>query len=67
MSDGKSIGSAFSEYVTTASSDAQMCGQSSGSEAAIHAMRRMFQQDTFILGDAANTEQPESKSTSTKH
>ena len=37
--------SAFSEDVTTASSDAQMCGRSSGSEAAIDAMRRMFQHE----------------------
>ena len=48
---------AFSEAVTTASSDAQMCGRSSGSEAAIYAMRRMFQHENseaVILVDAAN-------------
>ena len=39
---GKVVMSTFSEDITTASSDAQMCGRSSGSEAAIHAMRRMF-------------------------
>ena len=39
---GKVVMSAFSEDVTTTSSDAQMCGQSSGSEAAIHAIRKMF-------------------------
>ena len=45
---------AFSEDVTTASSDAQMCGWSSGSDAAIHGMRRMFQNkssDAVILFD----------------
>ena len=54
---GKVVVSAFFEDVTTPSSDAQMCGRSSGSEAAIHAMRRMFQlenSDAFILVDAAN-------------
>ena len=47
----------FSEDVTIASSDAQMCGWSLGSEAAIHAMRGMFQQENsyaVILVDAAN-------------
>ena len=46
--------SAFSEDVTTASSDAQMCVRSSGSDAAIHGMRRMFQNkssDAVILFD----------------
>ena len=47
--------SAFSEDVTTTSSDAQMCGLSSGSEeAATHAMRRIFQHenlDAIILVD----------------
>ena len=54
---GKVMMSAFSEDVTTASSDDQMCGRSSGSEAAINAMRRMFQHensDAVILVDAAN-------------
>ena len=55
---GKVVMSAFSEDVTIASSDAQMCGRRSGSEAAIHAMRRMFQHensDPVIFVDAANT------------
>ena len=39
----KVVMSVFSEDVTNASSDTQMCGRSSGSDAAIHAMRRMFQ------------------------
>ena len=43
---GKVVMIAFSEGVTIISSNAQMCGQSSGSEAAIHAMRRMFQHET---------------------
>ena len=54
---GKVVMNAFSEAVTTASSDAQMCGRSSGSEAAIHAMRRMFQHENseaVILVDATN-------------
>ena len=42
---GKVVMSAFSEDVTNTSSDAQMCGQSSGSKAATHAMRRMFQHE----------------------
>ena len=45
------------EDVTTAPSGAQMGGRRSGSEAAIHAMRRMFQHenlDAVILVDAAN-------------
>ena len=49
---GKVMMNTISEDVTTASSDAQMCGRSSGSEAAIHAMRRMFQHensDTIII------------------
>ena len=49
--------SAFSENVTTASSDAQMRGRSLGSEAAIHALRIIFQHknsDTLILIDATN-------------
>ena len=49
--------SAFSEDVTTACFDGQMCGRSSGSEAAIHAMRRMFQHENsgaVFLVDAAN-------------
>ena len=53
----KVVMSPFSEDVTTAFSDAQICGRSSGSEAAIHAMRRMFQHensDAIILTDAAN-------------
>ena len=48
--------SAFSEDVTPAFSDAQMCGRSSGSEAAAHGMT-MFQDknsDAVILVDAAN-------------
>ena len=54
---GKVVMSDFSKDVTIASSDAQMCGRSSGSEAAIHAMRRMFQHensDAVILADNAN-------------
>ena len=54
---GKVVISTFSEDVTTASSDAQMCGRSSGSETDTHAMRRMFQHensDAVILVDAAN-------------
>ena len=50
--------STFSEDVTTSSSDAQMCDQSLGSEAAINAMRRIFQHrnsDAVIFVDAANT------------
>ena len=39
---GKVVMRTFSEDVTTTFSDAQMCGRNSGSEAAIHAMRRMF-------------------------
>ena len=53
---GKVVISAFSEDITTASSDGQICGQSSGSDAAIHAMRRMFQHensDALVLFDAA--------------
>ena len=46
---GKVVMSAFSEDVTTTSSDAQMCGRSSGSEAAIHAIRRMFSTKTQTL------------------
>ena len=49
--------SAFSENVTTVSSDAHMCGRSLGSEAAIHALRIIFQHensDTVILIDATN-------------
>ena len=54
---GKVVVSAFFEDVTTPSSDAQICGRSSGSEAAIHAMRRMFQHENseaVILVDATN-------------
>ena len=54
---GKVVMSTLSEDVTTVSSDAQMCGRSSASEAVIHAMRRMFQHensDAVILVDAAN-------------
>ena len=39
---GKVAMSTFSEDVTTTFSDAQMCARNSGSEAEIHAMRRMF-------------------------
>ena len=46
---GKVVMSAFSEDVTTTSSDAQMCGRSSGSEAAIHTIRRMFSTKTQTL------------------
>ena len=56
---GKVVMRSFSEDVTTTSSDAQMCGRSSGSEAAIHEMRRMFQRKCF--------QQPELKSLSTQH
>ena len=55
---GKAVISTFSEDVTTSSSDAQMCDQSLGSEAAINAMRRIFQHrnsDAVIFVDAANT------------
>ena len=55
---GKVVMSTFSEDVTTTSSDAQMCGRSSGSEAAIHGIRRMFQCKRF--------QQTESKSISTQ-
>lgn len=54
---GKVVMAAFSEDVVRGSSDAQMCGRSSGSEAAIHAMRRMYSNDSteaVILVDAAN-------------
>ena len=54
---GKVVMRVFSEDVTTASSDVQMCGRSSSSKAAIHAMRRTFQHensDAVILVDAAN-------------
>ena len=37
------------EDVTTAPSGAQMGGRRSGSEAAIHAMRRMFQHENLEL------------------
>ena len=37
--------SGFSKYVRIASSDTQMCGQSSGSEAVIHAMKKIFQHE----------------------
>ena len=52
---GKVVMSAFSEDVIGASSSTQMCGRKSGSEAAIHAMRRMFSNektDAVILVDA---------------
>ena len=65
---GKVVMRIFSEHVTTASSDAQMCVRSSDSEVAIHAMRRMFQQknsDAVILVDAANAFNK--KSTSGRH
>ena len=54
---GKVVMSTFSEDVVAASSEAQMCGRKSGSEAAIHAMRKMFAHentDAVILVDAAN-------------
>ena len=54
----KLVMSAFSEDVTIASPDAQVCGRSLGSEAEIHVMRGMFQHensDAVILVDAANT------------
>ncbi|XP_066914550.1 uncharacterized protein [Clytia hemisphaerica] len=54
---GKVVMAAFSEDVVRGSSDAQMCGRSSGSEGAIHAMRRMYtneRTDAVILVDAAN-------------
>lgn len=54
---GKVVMRTFSEDVANASSDSQMCGRSSGSEAAIHAMRRMFQDnntEAVIMVDAAN-------------
>jgi len=54
---GKVVMSAFFEDVVNGSSDAQICGRSSGSEAAIHPMRRMFANentDAVILVDAAN-------------
>ena len=49
---GKAITSTFSEDVANTLSDAQMCGHSSGSEEAIHAMKQMFQynnSNTVIL------------------
>ena len=54
---GKVVMGVFAEDVTKSSSKSQMCGHKSGSEAAIHAMRRMFQNnntDAVILVDAAN-------------
>ena len=55
---GKVVINTFSEYVTTVSSDAQMFTPRSGCEAAIHAMRIMFQHenlDAIILVDVAKT------------
>ena len=54
---GKVVMSTLSEDVVRASSITQMCGRSSGSEGAIHAMRRMYENDNtdaVILVDAAN-------------
>ena len=54
---GKVVMSVFSKDVADASSSSQMCGRKSGSEAAIHAMRKMFANentDAVILVDAAN-------------
>ena len=53
---GKVVISAFSEDVTTAFSDAQMCGRGSGSEVAIHGMRKFQEKnsDAVILVNAAN-------------
>ena len=53
---GKVVINTFSEYVITVISDAQMCTPSSGCEAAIYAMRIMFQHknsDAIILVDVA--------------
>ena len=55
---GKVVMVAFSEDVVRCSSVAQMCGRSSGSEGAIHAMRRMYVDQTteaVVLVDSANT------------
>ena len=54
---GKVVISALSEDVVNACSSSQMCGRQSGSEAAIHAMHKMFSNentDAFLLVDAAN-------------
>ncbi|XP_066921132.1 uncharacterized protein [Clytia hemisphaerica] len=54
---GKVVMSAFSKDVVKATNKAQMCGRQSGSEAAIHAMRKMYSNentDAVILVDAAN-------------
>ena len=54
---GKVVMAAFSEDVVEGSSNVQMCGRSSGSEGAIHAMRKMFSNErteAMILVDAAN-------------
>ena len=55
---GKVVMSAFFKNAANASVEVQMCGGSSGSEAAIHAMRWMFQIDNtyaVILVHASNT------------
>ena len=54
---GKVVMAAFSEDVVRGSSDAQICGRSSGSEGAVHAMRRMYaneRTEAVILVDATN-------------
>ena len=54
---GKIVMSITKEDVVRASSKAQMCGRKAGSEAAIHAMKEMFeaeQSEAVLLVDAAN-------------
>ena len=54
---GKIVMSIMREDVVNASSKAQMCGRKAGSEAAIHAMKELFereQSEAVLLVDAAN-------------
>jgi len=54
---GKVVMSVVKPDVIAGSSRAQMCGHNSGSEAAIHAMKKMFEKresDALLLIDAAN-------------
>ena len=51
---GKVVISDFSKDVTSASSDAQMCGRHSGSEAAMYFMFQHENSDPKFLVDAAN-------------
>ena len=50
----KVVMSDFSKDVTSTSSDAQMCGRNSGSEAAMHSMFQRENSDPKFLVDAAN-------------